>query len=160
MRTKPTSEKQLAANGRNAKKGGSEADRKTVSHIVVGVAEDDPDPDHDPAMQLAHSRARTFINHANKFGLLSIYKQRINRAVHKNRAELRPMQMEPGQARQAQLQRMAAEGVQAEKEPQTPTASALIPINSLRPQASPNGFVCANDVSIYPARGLSFEKAA
>jgi hypothetical protein len=217
MRTKTVSEKQLAANRRNAKKSTgprSDAGRKTVSlnavkhgltgHVAilpnedivahqafcselidemapanamelnlaqaiaqdlwrlnrvhaiennmfaVGVSEDDPDPDHDHAMQLALARARTFINHSGKFGLLSIYEQRMNRSVLKNRAELRLMQVE----------RRQAERAQAEKEPHAATAPDPIPINSLRTQTSPNGFVCANGVSALRPRASILEKAA
>lgn len=72
-----------------------------INMFAPGVIEDDPDPDHDPAMQTALAGARTFINHANKFGLLSLYEQRINRSVHKNLAELRRMQAERQEKRVA-----------------------------------------------------------
>jgi hypothetical protein len=123
--------------------------------FAVGVTEDDPDPGHDPAMQRALASARTFINHANKFGLLTIYEQRIHRAVHKNRAELRLMQAERRQARQTCLQQtsleqIAPEQAQAEKEPQVNSAPGPIPINSLRTRTAPNGFVFANNISAPP----------
>jgi len=238
-RNKTISDKQLAANRRNAKKSTgprSDAGRKTVSHnavkhgltghvavlpdedreahqifcselidemapatamelnlaqsiaqdlwrlnrahaiennmFAVGVTEDDPDPDHDPVKQLALASARTFMNHANKFGLLTIYEQRINRSVHKNRAELRLLQMERRQARQTcleqmTLEQMAAERAQADKKPQesqpspqVATAPGPIPINSLRTQTDPNGFVYANDLSAPPPSGWILEKAA
>jgi hypothetical protein len=235
-RTKPISEKQLAANRRNAKSStgpSSDAGRKTVSlnavkhgltgHVAVlpnediaahqtfcselidemapanamelnlaqsiaqdlwrlnrahaiennmfavGVTEDDPDPDHDPAKQLALASARTFMNHANKFGLLTIYEQRINRAVHKNRAELRLMQMERRQARQTCLEQMAFDQIAAERTQAKTTpresqpephaaAPAPIPINALRTQTAPNGFVYANEVSAPPPGGFTLEK--
>ena len=135
--------------------------------IFKDLTEDDPDPDHDPAKQLALASARTFMNHAGKFGLLTIYEQRINRAVHKNRAELRLMQMERRQARQTLLAQIAAEQAQAERaqpelqpEPRTAAAPASIPVNGLRPRTVPNGFVYANDVSASPTGGLTLEKAA
>jgi hypothetical protein len=133
--------------------------------FAVGVAEDDPDPDHDPAMQLALASARTFI-HANKFGLLTCFMgwvqsaQRIKRSVHKNRAALRLMQTERRQVRQTLLEQMAAERAQAEKDAQAVAAPVPIPINSLRPRKTPNGFVCANDVSALPAGGFVLGKAA
>jgi len=130
--------------------------------FAVGLTDDDPDPDHDPAMQLALAGARTFMNHAAKFGLLTIYEQRINRAVHKNRAELRQMQLEGRQARQMQLEQMTAERNAAErheaernKAPKElaarKTAEAhLIPLNNLPPQTAPNGFAYANGISAVP----------
>jgi hypothetical protein len=118
--------------------------------FAVGVTEDDPDPDHDPAMQRALASARTFINHANKFGLLTIYEQRIHRAVHKNRAELGLMQKE--------RREIAAETPQSEKQQPTAPAMPPIPINALRPQTTPNGFVRANDISAAPPDGFTLKK--
>ena len=106
--------------------------------LAVGMAEDDPDPDHDPAMQIALAGARTFMTHASKFGLLSLYEQRIHRAVHKNRAQLRQMQDERGNAKQ----------------------TMCMPVNDLQPNSVPNGFVRANDTSARPNGGLTLVKAA
>jgi hypothetical protein len=113
--------------------------------IFKDLTEDDPDPDHDPAMQLALASARTFMNHANKFGLLTIYEQRINRSVRQNRAELRLMQTESRQARQ---------------KPPAASVPGPISINALRTRTSTNGFVYANDVSALPPGGWTLEKAA
>jgi len=112
-----------------------------INMFAVGVIEDDPDPDHDSAMQTALAGARTFINHANKFGLLSLYEQRINRAVHKNMAELRRMQAERQETRVA-------------------TAPWPIPVSDLQTKTAPNGFVYANDLSAQPPASRALGKAA
>jgi hypothetical protein len=109
--------------------------------IAVGQLEDDPDPDHDPAMQIALAGARTFMNHAGKFGLLSLYEQRIHRAVHKNRAELRQMQAERRQVSHRDQQATAAPGP--------------IPVAEFETKTAPNGFDRANEVFRRPFGGLS-----
>jgi len=75
-------------------------------------------------MQSALADSRTFFNHIGKFGLLSLYEQRLNRSVHKNQAELRQMQDERRNAGQMAL---------ASPQPIDP-----------RTRTAPNGFVCAN----------------
>ncbi len=64
--------------------------------FAVGHLESEPDrdPDHDDLLHAALTGARTFMDHAGKFGLLSLYERRINRTVHKNMALLRQMQTE------------------------------------------------------------------
>jgi hypothetical protein len=52
----------------------------------------------DPQIHTAMTAARTFTNKADKFALMSLYEQRMNRAIHKNLATLRAMQVERKQA--------------------------------------------------------------
>jgi hypothetical protein len=104
-----------------------------VGAIEEGIIEDrvsptseDPDPDHDSDLQLALAGARTFFNHIGKFGLLSLYEQRLNRTIHKNQAKLRQMQQERQNARQMAL-----------------LARQLI---DSQPTTDPNGFVRVNNI--------------
>ena len=62
--------------------------------VVDAESADSIDPNQDPTMQRALAEARTFRDHANKFATLTIYEQRINRNVQKNRAEFRQSQAE------------------------------------------------------------------
>jgi len=48
----------------------------------------------DPEIQAAFSTALVFSNEAQKFALMSIYEQRMNRSLHKNLATLRDLQAE------------------------------------------------------------------
>jgi hypothetical protein len=103
--------------------------------LAVGQLEDDPDPDHDPAMQDALASARTYVNHADKFGLLTLYEQRINRIVQKNREELRRLQNERRHARRLQLEQMILEA-----------AAAPPQITGSKETTASNGFVYASEV--------------
>lgn len=92
--------------------------------FAVGVIEDDPDPEHSADMQVALAGARTFLNHVGKFGVLSLYEQRLNRAIRNNQMELREIQAERRKA----------------------ISPNLLPVNDMQPQIAPNGFVCANNI--------------
>jgi hypothetical protein len=52
----------------------------------------------DPRIHTAMTAARTFTQKADKFALMSLCEQRLNRAIHKNLATLRAMQTERKQA--------------------------------------------------------------
>ena len=58
----------------------------------IAEAEADLDPDEDPVLQLAIAGANAFLANASQFATLTIYEQRINRAVAKKREELRHLQ--------------------------------------------------------------------
>lgn len=109
--------------------------------LAIGHLENDHDPDHDPALQIALSGARTFMDHAGKFGLLSLYEQRIHRAVHKSRAELRQLQQE---------RRLVERTL----------ASAPVPVAESQVKSAENGFAYANDSSEPLSGGLTLVKAA
>lgn len=71
---------------------------------AVGLLEAGDSPeDSDPLLHAALASARTFLDHAPKFCLLAIYEQRLHRAIHRNRLELRRLQAaRPLSARQAE----------------------------------------------------------
>jgi hypothetical protein len=93
-----------------------------VEEVII---EDGPESAHSPDIQIALASARTFLNHVGKFGLLSLYEQRLNRAIRTNQKELRELQAERRQA----------------------IARNVIPINNLQTKIAPNGFVCVNNIS-------------
>jgi hypothetical protein len=107
--------------------------------VCLSEADPDPDPDHDPAMQIALNGARTFMDHAGKFGLLSLYEQRIHRTMHKNLVPLRQMQAERKEFQQQELERAC----KAHAAP----AAQPIAINDFTPRKQRNGFDFANDIS-------------
>jgi hypothetical protein len=108
--------------------------------FAAGVIEDDPDPGGDSDLQTAFADARTFFNHVARFGLLSLYEQRLYRSVHKNQAELRQMQNERrNAAKMAFVNRQLADT-------QAKTAG--------------NGFVCANNIFERSSRVPALSKAA
>ena len=64
---------------------------------MYAMGTEDPETDvecDDPQIHSAMTAARTFTKHADKFALMSLYEQRLNRAIHKNLATLRAMQAE------------------------------------------------------------------
>ncbi len=68
---------------------------------IYALGTEDPDTDvqcDDPQIHTAMTAARIFTKHADRFALMSLYEQRINRAIHKNLATLRAMQAERKQA--------------------------------------------------------------
>lgn len=65
----------------------------------------DFDSDEDPALQLAIATTNAFIENARQFATLTIYEQRINRALGKNREEFRELQT--NRIRATQLTRYA-----------------------------------------------------
>ena len=103
----------------------SRASAIETNMFAVGVVEDNPDPTHSSDMQLALAGARTFLNHVGKFGVLSLYEQRLNRAIRNNHVELREIQSERRKA----------------------ISPNVIPISDMQPRIAPNGFVRANNVS-------------
>jgi hypothetical protein len=55
-------------------------------------------------IQIALADARTFLDHASKFQLLSVYEQRINRNLQRNLQQLRGLQAERKQERERALE--------------------------------------------------------
>jgi hypothetical protein len=68
---------------------------------MYALGTEDPDSAvdcDDPQIHTAMTAALTFTKKADKFALMSLYEQRMNRAIHKNLATLRAMQAERKQA--------------------------------------------------------------
>lgn len=61
------------------------------------------DQEHNP-VRIALADARTFLDHASKFQLLSVYGQRINRNMQRNLQQLRSLQAEHRKQREAALE--------------------------------------------------------
>ena len=59
--------------------------------------------EHNP-VRIALADAQTFLDHANKFQLLSVYGQRINRNMQRNLQQLRDLQAERREQREAALE--------------------------------------------------------
>ena len=83
------------------------------------------DVDH-PEIHTSLTRARTFLDHSKDFERLTLYEQRINRAIEKNRKQLDELQAERKRLRQEALE-------QACLLSQAPVAPALAPENEERP---------------------------
>jgi hypothetical protein len=124
--------------------------------FAVGLSEGDPDPDpdHDPAMQIALNGARTFMDNAAKFGLLSLYEQRIHRTMHKNLALLRQTQaerkeMQSKEIQNGEMQRKEIQRQEMERAHQDSTATAPRPIaiKAFAPRTPQNAFDFANNIS-------------
>ena len=54
--------------------------------------EGETDPDIDPLLHTAMANAQTFRNESKRFELMSLYEQRLNRSLHRNRDALRTLQ--------------------------------------------------------------------
>jgi len=127
--------------------------------LAVGMAEDDPDPDHDPAMQIALAGARTFMNHATKFGLLTLYEQRIQ----DERRQGDQAQPEADTVtRSVANNQTQAEPTPPQSHPDKEAAAAPRPIavSELPAESTSDGFVYANDISERPFNGLTLVDAA
>jgi hypothetical protein len=100
--------------------------------FAVGRIEAEPARDHDddPEMHNALATARTFLDHASKFGLLSLYEQRIARSMHKNMEALRKIQAERRKTELATQQLATAKPQQ---------------VNKLQTATAQNGFVYSNN---------------
>jgi hypothetical protein len=108
------------------------------AEAAIGIA---PGPGPERDRQIAFADARTFLNRADTLLLVSLYEQRLNCAIRKNKARLRLLQTERRQARQLAFEQMVAERLQTDLI-ETPYS---IPINHLRAITAQNGFVCANN---------------
>ena len=107
--------------------------------------------DAETVIDTAMSAAATFEKEANKFALMSIYEQRMNRSIHKNLTALRSLQAE----RRANHQRDLAEEI---------ILAIANDINGLDYKApvepGPNGSVFSNREVIAAAHRLTALKAA
>jgi hypothetical protein len=62
---------------------------------ALGVEDPETDPECDsPELHTAMSGALTFNKHSDRFALMSIYEQRLNRSIHKNLTTLRELKAE------------------------------------------------------------------
>ena len=61
---------------------------------AADAAVDDDDATTDPDLQTAISDAQTFRTESKRFELMSLYEQRMNRSLHRNREELRFLQVQ------------------------------------------------------------------
>lgn len=117
-------------------------------------ADTDPDPDHDPAMQIALAGARTFMNHAGKFGLLTLYEQRISRTMYKNLALLRQMQAERKELERQEMQRKEPERQELQRHEIRNEAIENGRENSIAPVNQP---IANNNFSVItPQNGFDF----
>jgi len=70
---------------------------RAVEMNLYALGTQDPDCDVDcnePKLQTAMSEALTFVKQSKQMGLMSIYEQRLNRSIHKNRDKLAAHQTE------------------------------------------------------------------
>ncbi len=69
------------------------------TNIYAACRDDERNP-----VRMALADARTFLDHANKFQLLTIYEQRINRNLQRNLKQLRELQAERKEERRRELE--------------------------------------------------------
>jgi hypothetical protein len=74
-----------------------------VSAIETNIFALGREHEHNP-VRIALADAQTFLDQANKFQLLTIYQQRINRIMQRNLQQLRDLQAERRQQREAALE--------------------------------------------------------
>src|SRR5271165_4425698 len=94
-----------------------------ASTFAMG-ARNHPDPTGHPAADEAFSQARTWAEQAHNLQLLTIYEQRIQRAVDKNLAQLKAVQIERKEAAAEAMKqaKMLYELAQAQGKPYKPEA--------------------------------------
>ncbi len=128
---------------------------RAVEISIYALGTEDPetmvDCGDDPLLHDALSGAKTFLLHAKKFGLMSLYEQRMSRSLHKNMEALRDLQAERKQQYERDLaeQVLLARGCEISNLPyQAPLA------------ATPNGSVFSNEEVLTAARRQAALEAA
>ena len=101
----------------------------------------DIDVDH-PEVHASLTRAQTFLDQSKDFERLTLYEQRINRAIEKNRKQLAELQAERKRERQEALEQACL----LHQAPATPEQSGnATPRNEQPAAASDNGFVFSSE---------------
>jgi hypothetical protein len=99
------------------------------------------DVDH-PEIHASLTRAQTFLDQSKDFERLTLYEQRINRAIEKNRKQLAELQAERKRERQEALEQACL----LHQAPATPEQSGnATPRNEQPAAASNNGFVFSSE---------------